>query len=254
MVVLLNLIGILRISHLGHWRRGNFICLYLRTIILEMRTSKKLRQNGTQSWCRDTFVCRGFLLICRQNIPNLNFELFLFKKAVIWLQFGYFIFFANFSFSKCVTNQKRLRTTDKRLDLKRLTLMYRMTPPFYHFRQKQQFNISPTMNQSCTTLAFPSSKSSTEMSFKPENCLKVLDGICKLGSNKPLFKAYSNLTLDLILDPFLTPGFYSHPMNSQTSCLAYCAAKSGTKTIIVQGKICACVAGSVFRSHTGTCL
>jgi hypothetical protein len=84
------------------------------------------------------------------------------------------------------------------------------------------------------------------MSLKPESCLKVLDGICKLGSNKPVFKAFSNLTLDLILDSSSSLGFYSHPMNSQTSCMAYCAAKAGTKTVIVQGKICACISGMFF--------
>ena len=84
------------------------------------------------------------------------------------------------------------------------------------------------------------------MALQPESCLKVLDGICKLGSNKPVFKAFLNLTLDLILDPSLSLGFYSHPMNSQTSCMAFCAAKSGLKTVIVQGKICACIAGNVW--------
>ncbi len=44
MVVLPNLIGILRTSQLGHQRSGNFKCLYQRTIILKMQTSKKLRQ------------------------------------------------------------------------------------------------------------------------------------------------------------------------------------------------------------------
>jgi hypothetical protein len=45
MVVLPNLIAILRTSQLGHWRSANFKCLYLRAVILEIRTSKKLRQS-----------------------------------------------------------------------------------------------------------------------------------------------------------------------------------------------------------------
>ena len=35
-------------------------------------------------------------------------------------------------------------------------------------------------------------------------------------------------------------GFYSHPMNSITACMAYCMAKTGTKTVVVQSKTCAC--------------
>ena len=36
-----------RIYQLRHWKLGNFDCVYLGTIVLEMQASKKLRQTET---------------------------------------------------------------------------------------------------------------------------------------------------------------------------------------------------------------
>ena len=72
----------------------------------------------------------------------------------------------------------------------------------------------------------------------------IADGICKAGSQEPVFKAYSNLTLEMILNASIV-GFFSHPMNSLTACLAYCAARNETNSIIVDGKICACSSGNL---------
>jgi hypothetical protein len=45
-------------------------------------------------------------------------------------------------------------------------------------------------------------------------------------------------------------GFYSSPMNSATSCSAYCVARSGTKSVLVVGKVCACFSG---KKHAVAC-
>ena len=105
------------------------------------------------------------------------------------------------------------------------------------------FNQLATANQSCSLLSMPASNTSSPVTLKPESCFKIADGICKVGSLKPVFRAYSNLSLDSILLGSSVVGFYSHPMNSITACMAYCAAKTGTKTITVQGKYCACSSG-----------
>jgi hypothetical protein len=111
------------------------------------------------------------------------------------------------------------------------------------YRQKQMFNQLATANQSCSLLSVPASNTSSPVSLKPESCFKIADGICKAGSLKPIFKPYLNLSLDSILLGSSVVGFYSHPMNSITPCIAYCVAKTGTKTITVQGKYCACSSG-----------
>ncbi len=126
-------------------------------------------------------------------------------------------------------------------------------------RQKQNLNQLATANQSCSLLSVPASNTSSPVSLKPESCLKIADGICKTGSLKPVFRPYSNLFLDSILKVSSVVGFYSHPMNSITTCMAYCAAKTGTKTITVQGKYCACSSGECnfflyyvwFNKHRG---
>jgi len=89
----------------------------------------------------------------------------------------------------------------------------------------------------------PASNTSSPVTLKPESCFKIADGICKVGSLKPVFRSYTNLSLDSILLGSSVVGFYSHPMNSITPCIAYCAAKTGTKSITVHGKYCACSSG-----------
>ena len=56
MVVLLALIGIPRTFQIRNVSRGNFNCVYLRTIILEMQTSKKSRQIYHNLELRMSFV------------------------------------------------------------------------------------------------------------------------------------------------------------------------------------------------------
>ena len=38
-------------------------------------------------------------------------------------------------------------------------------------------------------------------------------------------------------------GTYSHPMNSQSSCLAFCASKDGIGSVIIEGYKCKCLKG-----------
>ena len=111
-------------------------------------------------------------------------------------------------------------------------------------RQKNNFNQLASNNQSCTFLNVSSSETSSSISLKPDSCLKIADGICKVGSQKPVFKAYSNLAFDSVLGSSVV-GFFSHPMNSIAACMAYCAAKTGTKTVTVLGKHCACSSGKI---------
>jgi len=63
--------------------------------------------------------------------------------------------------------------------------------------------------------------------------------------SRPIFYPYE-LTSS-ILDPSTTIGFYVHPMNSLTSCLAFCAAKSGTKFVMVRSKMCGCISSKYIR-------
>ena len=65
---------------------------------------------------------------------------------------------------------------------------------------------------------------------------------CEDGFNdffRPIFQAFGIPDLSL-LNASMIAGIYLHPMNSQTSCLAFCAAKSSTKTIILKSKTCIC--------------
>ena len=39
-------------------------------------------------------------------------------------------------------------------------------------------------------------------------------------------------------------GAYLHPMNSQSSCIAYCESKEETQSILVQEQMCICIKGN----------
>jgi hypothetical protein len=44
-------------------------------------------------------------------------------------------------------------------------------------------------------------------------------------------------------------GAYLHPMNSQSSCLAFCESKEETQTLFVQGSLCICSKGNCFKKE-----
>ena len=43
-------------------------------------------------------------------------------------------------------------------------------------------------------------------------------------------------------------GAYLHPMNSQSSCLAFCGSKDETQSVFVQGSMCICSKGKYYHS------
>ena len=66
MVVLLARVGSHIALQLRHWRLGNFISVYLRTIFLEMRTSKKIWQKCPNVPSLSTLVPTSDVLTHRQ--------------------------------------------------------------------------------------------------------------------------------------------------------------------------------------------
>ena len=44
-------------------------------------------------------------------------------------------------------------------------------------------------------------------------------------------------------------GAYLHPMNSQSSCLAFCGSKEETQSVFVQGSMCICSKGKYIYYH-----
>ena len=112
-------------------------------------------------------------------------------------------------------------------------------------RQQNQLSSS---SQSCAALTITSSGSGFNTSLITASCTDVYEGICEVNAKKPIFKAYAKFSMDSIAASSFT-GFYNHPMNSISACSAICAAKTGIKSILVKGKICACLSGAEKSSH-----
>ena len=104
-----------------------------------------------------------------------------------------------------------------------------------HFRLNQ----TKASNVSCTIFR-PLANDSAQ--FEPISCLNITDGICQINqSGAPIFKPYLMTNLSVFMSESTT-GFYSHPMNSMTACLSFCAAKNGSNLALLLSKMCVCSA------------
>ena len=84
------------------------------------------------------------------------------------------------------------------------------------------------------------------MKLIPRECHEKAFSICDHKS--PLaFKSYRMTPTQLFDSRRMSTavGFYTHPMNSITACVASCISKNGTATIIVLGKTCLCSHGKI---------
>ena len=97
---------------------------------------------------------------------------------------------------------------------------------FYSLKQNDSLNVS------CTVLR---NRGST-MSLKSVSCLNVANGICQFVTS---FLPVLISNQSLILNDSIA-GFFDHPMNSVTACLAYCAAKDGVLSVLVKSTVCVC--------------
>ena len=113
-----------------------------------------------------------------------------------------------------------------------------ITPYILHFRLNQ----TKASNVSCTIFR-PLANESAQ--FGPISCLNITDGICQINqSGAPIFKPYLLTNLSIFMNESVT-GFYSHPMNSMTACLSFCAAKNGSNLVLVLSKMCICSASEL---------
>ena len=79
------------------------------------------------------------------------------------------------------------------------------------------------------------------MKLIPRECHEKAFSICDHKS--PLAFASYRMTPTQVFDSRrmkTSVGFYTHPMNSITACVASCISKNGTETIIVLGKTSIC--------------
>ena len=83
------------------------------------------------------------------------------------------------------------------------------------------------------------------MQLSPRTCDKKSLSIC---DHKDSLQAFAyNVSTNSFMDSsrmLNAVGFYIHPMNSLSACLAYCVAKDKILTIIIHGKTCICSKGN----------
>ena len=93
-------------------------------------------------------------------------------------------------------------------------------------------------------------KSKHTMELFPQTCDKKALSIC--DHKDPLQAVAYNVSSTTFMDSSImknAAGFYIHPMNSFSACMAYCVAKDDVTTIIIHGKTCICSKGKNILSN-----
>ena len=85
-----------------------------------------------------------------------------------------------------------------------------------------------------------------KMTLRPMECTKPFYSIC--DHKAPLIAESYMISSSELLQPSKLQnavGFFIHPMNSISACMAYCISRGNFKTILVLGKTCLCTKGGI---------
>ena len=110
--------------------------------------------------------------------------------------------------------------------------------------QKEIADPEPTNshNGSCTYLT---KTNISHFDVAISSCMENALPICEWKS-EALWSSVNLNDLDSLESSSIV-GAYLHPMNSQSSCLAFCESKEETQSVFVQESLCICSKGNCFK-------